>query len=128
MSDSEIKNITDEFVEVVKSWVKLDDDIKQKNEDIKELKTEKKEYEMFILEYMDKINESVINISDGKLRKNKSLTKSPLKQEFIQNALLDITNDSVKAMEITKYILENRPKTERINLKRTRNRVKKKES
>ena len=31
MSDSEIKNITDEFVEVVKSWVKLDDDIKQKN-------------------------------------------------------------------------------------------------
>ena len=49
MSDSEIKNITDEFVEVVKSWVKLDDDIKQKNEDIKELKTEKKEYEMFIL-------------------------------------------------------------------------------
>ena len=102
--------------------------LKKKNEDIKDLKTEKKEYEIFILEYMDKINESVINISDGKLRRNKSSTKPPLKQEFIQNALLDITKDSVKAMEITKYILDNRPTTERINLKRTRNRIKKKES
>ena len=128
MSESEINNITEEFVEVVKSWVKLDDEIKKKNEDIKDLKTEKKEYEIFILEYMDKINESVINISDGKLRRNKSSTKPPLKQEFIQNALLDITKDSVKAMEITKYILDNRPTTERINLKRTRNRIKKKES
>ena len=128
MSDSEFKDITEEFVEVVKSWVKLDDEIKKRNEEIKEFKTEKKEYEIFILEYMDKINESVINISDGKLRRNKSSTKPPLKQEFIQNALLDITKDSVKAMEITKYILDNRPTTERINLKRTRNRVKKKES
>ena len=128
MSDSEIKDITEEFVEVVKSWVKLDDEIKKRNDEIKEFKTERKEYEIFILEYMDKINENVINISDGKLRKNKSSTKPPLKQEFIQNALLDITNDSVKAMEITKYILYNRPKTERVNLKRTRNRVKKKES
>jgi hypothetical protein len=128
MSESEMNDITEEFVEVVKSWVKLDDEIKKRNEEIKDFKTEKKEYEIFILEYMDKINESVINISDGKLRRNKSSTKPPLKQEFIQNALLDITKDSVKAMEITKYILDNRPTTERINLKRTRNRVKKKES
>ena len=128
MSESEMNDITEEFVEVVKSWVKLDDEIKKRNEEIKDFKTEKKEYEIFILEYMEKINESVINISDGKLRRNKSSTKPPLKQEFIQNALLDITKDSVKAMEITKYILDNRPTTERINLKRTRNRVKKKES
>ena len=128
MSDSEMKSVTEEFVEVVKSWVKLDDEIKKKNNEAKELKNEKKEYETFILEYMDNINESVINISDGKLRRNKSSTKPPLKQEFIQNALLDITKDSVKAMEITKYILDNRPTTERINLKRTRNRPRKKES
>ena len=30
MSESEINNITEEFVEVVKSWVKLDDEIKKK--------------------------------------------------------------------------------------------------
>ena len=75
---------------------------------------------------MGKINESVIDISDGKLRKNKSNTKAGLKQESIQSALLDITQDTSKAMEMTKYIMDNRPTTERINLKRTKNRVTKK--
>lgn len=134
MSDSEngengeviSKEITEEFVEVVKNWVKIDDDIRKKNQEIKELKDERKEFETFILEYMDKINESVINISDGKLRRNKSASKGALKQESIQNALLDITQDSSKAMQMTKYIMDKRPITERVNLKRTKNRGKRK--
>jgi hypothetical protein len=128
-SDDEEKiaeEITEEFVEVVKSWVSIDDEIRKKLIEIKELKDERKEFETFILEYMGKINESVIDISDGKLRKNKSNTKAGLKQESIQSALLDITQDTSKAMEMTKYIMDNRPTTERINLKRTKNRVTKK--
>jgi len=124
-SDDEGKipdEITEEFVEVVKSWVTIDDEIRKKLIEIKELKDERKEFETFILEYMDKINESVIDISDGKLRKNKSNTKGGLKQESIQTALLDITKDTNKAMEMTKYIMDNRPTTERVNLKRTKNR------
>jgi|SaaInlStandDraft_6_1057023.scaffolds.fasta_scaffold117778_2 hypothetical protein len=120
------EEITEEFVEVVKSWVTIDDEIRKKLIEIKELKDERKEFETFILEYMGKINESVIDISDGKLRKNKSNTKAGLKQESIQSALLDITQDTSKAMEMTKYIMDNRPTTERINLKRTKNRVTKK--
>ena len=69
------KEVTEEFVEVVKNWVKIDDEIRKKNQEVKELKDERKEFEIFIIEYMDKINENVINISDGKLRKNKSASK-----------------------------------------------------
>jgi len=116
------KEVTEEFIEVVKNWVLIDDNIRKKNQEIKELKDERKEYEVFILEYMDNINESVIDISDGKLRKNKSNTKGSLKQESIQNALLDITKDTGKAMEMTKYIMDSRPNTERVNLKRTKKR------
>ena len=136
MSDSENENkedngeiskeITEEFVEVVKNWVKINDDIRKKNQEIKELKDERKEFETFILEYMDKINESVINISDGKLRRNKSASKGALKQDSIQHALLDITQDSAKAMQMTKYIMDKRPVVERVNLKRTKNRGKRK--
>ena len=126
MSDSDNEEVpaevTEEFVEVVKSWVTIDDEIRKKTAEIKELKNERKEFETFILEYMGKINENVISISDGKLRRNKSNTKGGLKQETIQSALLDITQDTSKAMEMTKYIMENRPTTERINLKRTKNR------
>ena len=119
------KDITEEFKEVVVNWVKIDDDIRSLNQKIKDLKDEKKEFEVFILEYMNTINENVINISDGKLRLNRSKTKAPLKEENIQSALLDITKDSNKALELTKYIFQSRPLTERVNLKRTKNRIKK---
>lgn len=120
------KDITEEFKEVVVNWVKIDDDIRSLNQKIKDLKDEKKEFEVFILEYMNTINENVINISDGKLRLNRSKTKAPLKEENIQSALLDITKDSNKALELTKYIFQSRPLTERVNLKRTKNRIEKK--
>lgn len=128
MSESEeiLKSITEEFKEVVINWVKIDDDIRKKNIEIKELKDEKKEYEIFILEYMDKINENVINISDGKLRMNRSKTKAPLKEECIQQAIMDFTKDNDQALAITKHIFTSRPLSERVNLKRTKNRPKKK--
>ena len=132
MSESETeaeeikKDITEEFKEVVINYVKTDDDIRKKMAEIKELKDEKKEYETFILEYMDKINENVINISDGKLRMNRSKTKAPLKEENIQSALFSITNDEAQSLQLTKHIFENRPLTERVNLKRTKNRTEKK--
>ena len=123
-NDSDYKNsqdkITEEFVEVVKNWVKLDDEIRNYNDKIKDLKNERKEYEEYILEYMDKINENVINITGGKIRKNKSNTKTPLKEESIKTALYEITKDNEKSAQMTKYIMENRPSIERVNLKRTR--------
>ena len=118
--------ITEEFVEIVKNWVKIDDEIREKNNQIKELKDEKKEYETFILEFMQNNHENVINISDGKLRVNKSTSKAALKQESIQSSLFDLTRDPNKALQMTKYILDNRPLAERVNLKRTKNRPSKK--
>tara|TARA_Y100000589_G_scaffold200867_1_gene189476 strand:- start:1020 stop:1427 length:408 start_codon:yes stop_codon:yes gene_type:complete len=119
-NDEEKKQITEEFVEVVKSWVKIDDDIREKQASLKELRTEKKEYEEFILEFMDQIDEKVITITDGNLRKNKSKTKKGLKPELIQNALFDITKDNNKSIEMTNYILDKRETVERVNLKRTK--------
>jgi len=112
--------VTEEFVEVVKNWVKLDDEIRDYNDKVKELKNERKEYEEYILEYMDKINENVINITGGKIRRNKSQTKTPLKEESIKTAIYEITKDNTKSEQMTKYIMENRPSVERVNLKRTR--------
>ena len=124
-NDKEDKSkITEEFVEMVKCWVKLDDKIRDLQNKIKLLKNDKKEYESFILEYMDKIDEKVIEISDGKLRQNKSNTKTGLKEQNIQTALFELTKDSNKAFEMTKYIMDKRPSVERVNLKRTKFRSK----
>lgn len=132
MSDNEedLENsqdkITEEFVEVVKNWVKLDDEIREYNDKVKDLKNERKDYEEYILEFMDKNNENVINITGGKIRKNKSQTKTPLKEESIKTALFEITKDNERSTQMTKYIMEKRPSVERVNLKRTRLRKPKK--
>ena len=119
------KQITEEFIEMVKAYVKLDDEIRKHQNKIKELKNERKDYEEFVLEYMNKIGEKSINITGGKLRQNKSKTKIGLKQDYIQNALYELTKDSTKSVQMTKYIMDKRPVIERVNLKRTKARKKK---
>jgi len=125
MSDSEDNtetSVTNEFKDLVVNWVSIDDSIREYNSKLKELKDEKKSYEQNILNYLEKIGENVIEISDGKLRRNVSKTKGALKHEIIQSALTDCVNDSEKAFQMTNYIMNKRPIVERINLKRTRNR------
>ena len=121
-TDTEVANITKEFKELVVTWVDIDDNIREANAKLKEFKDEKKQYEQAILDYLEKIGENVIEISDGKLRRNVSKTKGALKHEIIQSALTDCVNDSEKAYQMTNYIMNKRPIVERINLKRTRNR------
>ena len=120
MADNEDpKQVTEEFIEMVKAWVKIDDEIRNYAVKVKELKKDRKEYEEFILEYMETIGEKVINITGGNLRKNKSKTKSGLKPEHIQNVIYEQTKDSAQAVQLTKAIMDKRPTTEHINLKRT---------
>ena len=84
--------------------------------------TEKKEREQFILDYLSTIDENVIDVRDGKLRKNVSKTQAPFKKETIQQALAEITGDINKATAMTEHIIKSRPIVQRITLKRTKNR------
>jgi len=128
MSDSENKGekkkISKEFVESVKRYLEVDDKLKEIKEKTKNLNTEKKQKEEFILNYLQTIDEKVIDVADGKLRRNISKTQAPLKKETIQKALIDIVGDSNKATAMTEQIIKSRPTVERVTLKRTKNRIK----
>ena len=117
------KKVSPEFVQSVKKYLEVDDKIKEIREHMKKLTTEKKSKEEFILNYLQSIDEKVIDVADGKLRRNISKTQSALKKDTIQNALTEIVGDSVKAIEITNQIIKSRPMVERVTLKRTRNRT-----
>ena len=121
MNDNEIE----QFKELVVEWVKLDDNIRQKNSELKDIKNDKKQLEEYIIECMDKLDEGVIDISDGKIRVNKTKSKAGLKESYLKESLKELTKDITQAELMTKHILENRPTTERVNLKRTFNRKKK---
>ena len=124
-NDSENDNqqkVTKEFKDKVLRWVALDDELRNLRKKTKEINKEKKTNEEFILNFLESVDEKVVEIADGKLRRNVSKTKAPLKKAGILAALVQITGDSTKAKELTEHILNSRPDVERVNLKRTKNR------
>jgi len=122
-SDSNKKQISQEFVQAVKKYLEVDDKLREIKDKTKKLNTEKKEKQEFILNYLTSIEESIIDVADGKLKKTITKTQAPLKKELIHKALTDLTGDSVKAQSMTETIINSRPTIERINLKRTKNKA-----
>jgi hypothetical protein len=131
MSDSDVQEdvqqkVTKTFRKNVLKWVELDDSvralkakIKEINEKVKEINHEKEQFEEPIITFLSQVNEDAVMLKDGgKLSKNISKQKAPLKKEFIHKALIELVNDSTKAMQMTEHIINSRPVTEKVNLKR----------
>lgn len=114
-SDEELKK---KFKKIVVSWVELDDKIKLINSELKNIKDEKKQYEEFILSFMEKYNENMITLSNGSLKKNISQTKESIKEEMIQEAIQEYTKDLEEAYTITQKIIQKRQINEKVTLKR----------
>jgi hypothetical protein len=124
MSEQENKKmVSPEFVNSVKKYLEVDDKLKEYRDMIKKLTTDKKEKEEYILNYLQSIEESVIDVRDGKLRRNISKTQAPLKKELIQKTLTEIVGDAIKAQSITDQMMKSRPIVERVTLKRTKNKI-----
>ena len=114
-SDEELKK---KFKNIVIAWVQLDDKIKTINSELKNMKDEKKQYEEFILNFMEKYNENMITLSNGILKKNVSQTKQSINEEMINEAIEEFTKDAEQAYTITQKIIQKRQVNEKISLKR----------
>jgi len=114
-SDEELKK---KFKNIVIAWVQLDDKIKTINSELKNMKDEKKQYEDFILNFMEKYNENMITLSNGILKKNVSQTKQSINEEMINEAIEEFTKDAEQAYTITQKIIQKRQVNEKISLKR----------
>lgn len=125
-SETKKKEISQKFVNSIKNWVTIDDKIKKLREEIKELTTEKKQYEEAVISELDKMEEKVISITDGKLHKSVSKTQEPLKKDIIQKSILNFIKDETKTKELMENMMNSRKVVEKVNLKRTKNREPKK--
>lgn len=113
-------NISKEFQENVIKYVKMDDLVRRKEKEIKELKAQRKPCEDFILSYLEQVGENVIEITNGKLRRNKSETKVALNQDIIKKAIATKIQDPKQIQEVMMTMETLRPLNTRVNLKRTR--------
>ena len=66
---AEENQITEKFVNSIKKWVELDDKMRKIKENLKELTSQKKDFEVVILEEFEKLDTPVIDITDVKLRR-----------------------------------------------------------
>ena len=122
MSDDNVQNkVNDKFRHNVKKWISIDNDIRSIRSRTKELTKEKKEFEEYILNYLQEVGEKEFNIPDGKLRRNVYKSKAPLSKETIQKALAEIITDKSKCEDMTSHIINSRPLKERVSLKRPKN-------
>ena len=117
--DTEQKEISNDFKKKVSEWIALDDKIKDLVKEVKECKEEKKQIENTILQNMDNLNLVILDIGNGKIRKNISKTKGALKEETIKDSLFQIFKDDNQASTTTQLILDSRPVIETTRLKRT---------
>ena len=116
------EKVTTDFKKKVLKWLEIDDEIRKIRSKTKELINDKKQYEEFILSFLENVGEKELAVNDGKLRRNISKTKAPLNKASIQKALTEVVKDKTKAATMTDHIINSRPMVERINLKRTKNR------
>lgn len=128
-----------ELLDHIIKYVEIDNLIRGKRkeirEDIKVLNDRKKKMEVFILKYLDDINQEQINIDGtGKLKKNVSQVKGAIKIDNIKKSIEDgikkegIIKDEKRVAVLLEGILElidkNRPVTKKVYLKRISERKK----
>jgi hypothetical protein len=102
---------TEEFKKKVKDYVKNDDRIRELQTELKTLNIAKKTAEMEILKHLERLGETNINITGGKLRINQYESKEGLKEDLVKEAL----SEKIKDPKIIEFIFE------KINEKRVAN-------
>lgn len=116
------------FETKVKTYVKLTDQVKIKREEIKDLNDKIKPVEQWLIKYMDKEDLECIEITGGKLVKNETEVKGPLKVNIIEESILEkIKKDKIFDTEdkcsqatedIIKIMEDKREKSVRTNIKK----------
>ena len=118
-NDNQEEQSKNEIKEMIKSWEEADDQIAELNKKLKELKDEKKQYENFIIDYMEENHNIEVASPNGKIKKAVSKSKSGFNEKIIIVGLTEITKgDETKAKDITKIISQKREMKEKTYLKK----------
>jgi len=101
----------EQLVNAIKEWVKLDNEIKQLQSELKKRKLSKQKISEILLVTMKKENIDGVDLNNGKeqLCYSKRTVKKPLTKTILLNILSKYYPETPnKAIEINNFILENR--------------------
>ena len=100
----------DGFQEHIKKWVHLDSQLKQINEQAKDIRAQRNELSHGIFDFVEdnNLSTSTIKISDGRLKFSQSKQTAPITLGFLENCLSEIINNEDQVANIMEYIKQKR--------------------
>ena len=111
-----------EFNSNVIQWVEYDNQIKQYNEKIKSIKSDKSTLEVNILSHIENndLKNNVFNLSSysSKLQYNSNKSYETMTNKFLLDNFTKYFNDENKAKELLEFLKNNRKFENKVSLKR----------
>ena len=99
----------DTLIQIVKQWVKIDNNIRDLQKEQNSLKSEKKNVSKRLMEIMKTNNVDCFDINDGKLIYKKKNSKKAITKKVLFSSLSAFyKNDVNKIEELHNFILDNR--------------------
>jgi hypothetical protein len=99
----------EQLVNNIKEWIKIDTEISQLRQEIKERNNKKKTMTENLVSVMKTNNIDCFDINDGSLIYKKNKVKKPINSKTLLSSLQNYYKDNLKVAEdLTKYILDNR--------------------
>jgi hypothetical protein len=107
-----IMETKEQLVKTIKEWVKLDNDIRKLQKEIKQRKAEKTKTSTVLMETMKKNEIDCFDINNGQICYTKKNVKKPITKKILFDILSKYyKGDALKASDINNFILDNREET-----------------
>jgi uncharacterized phage infection (PIP) family protein YhgE len=94
----------------IQQWVQLDNQIKQLNEKIKEIRDKRNTLEQNIVNYAstNNLSNSTVKISDGRLRFTNTRIPEPLTFKYLEKTLSEVIKNESQISLIMEHIKQKR--------------------
>lgn len=101
---------TNHLDKTIQNWVELDNELKKLNEKAKDVRTRKNDIEDKIMTYVEdnNMNNSVVNITDGKIKFCEVKQTQPLTLGFLEKCLSEVIANQSQVKQIVDYIKSKR--------------------
>jgi hypothetical protein len=104
-----IMETKEQLIQNIKSWVKIDNDIRLLNTELAKRKMEKKKISELLMETMKTNEIDVFDINDGRIIYSKRTVKKPVTKKMLLEILSKYyEGDMEEAQNVNNFILDNR--------------------
>jgi hypothetical protein len=109
----------EELIQIIKEWIRLDNDISKLNKELKESKQKQKMITQSLLNVMKDNSLDCFDINGGRILYKKSKVIKPINSKTLNTTLQKyFINNPTQAEDVAKFILENRENTVKETIRR----------